>query len=68
MGSPFKRLAHPLHLNSHLKLLQWNCGGLRTSWGELRALLSAFSPACVALQETMLGDSTYSSPPGYLMI
>ena len=28
-------------------------------------MLSEFSPACVALQETMLGDSTYSSPPGY---
>ncbi|MPC64224.1 hypothetical protein E2C01_058335 [Portunus trituberculatus] len=35
--------------------LFWNCRGLRASWGELRALLSEFSPACVALQETRLG-------------
>ncbi|MPD06475.1 hypothetical protein E2C01_102289 [Portunus trituberculatus] len=27
--------------------------------------MSEFSKACVALQETMLGDSSYSSPPGY---
>ncbi|MPC68610.1 hypothetical protein E2C01_062812 [Portunus trituberculatus] len=44
---------------------QWNCRGLRASWGELWALLSEFSPTCVALQETMLGDNIYSSPPGY---
>ena len=28
-------------------------------------MLSRFSPACVCLQETMLGDQSHSSPPGY---
>ena len=28
-------------------------------------MLSEFSPACVALQETMLSGNTFPSPPGY---
>ncbi|MPC37595.1 hypothetical protein E2C01_031082 [Portunus trituberculatus] len=43
---------------------QWNCRGLRASWGELRALLSEFSPACVALQETMLALQTIPRTSG----
>ncbi|MPC52790.1 hypothetical protein E2C01_046668 [Portunus trituberculatus] len=37
---------------------QWNCRGLHASWWELRALLSEFFLTWVALQKTMLSDST----------
>ena len=45
--------------------LQWNCRGLRGSWVGLRVLISRYSPACICLQETMIGQSDYPSPPGY---
>ena len=45
--------------------LQWNCRGLRGSWVDLRVLISRYSPACICLQETMIGQSDYPSPPGY---
>ena len=46
-------------------IIQWNCRGLSSNWEELRFLISQYSPACICLQETMVGDGTPSGPPGY---
>lgn len=38
---------------------------MNSSWEELRILIARCSPACICLQETLLGDSNHPSPPGY---
>lgn len=45
--------------------MQWNCRGLRANWEELLSLIARYSPVCICIQETMVGESTPFGPPGY---
>lgn len=39
-----------------MSILQWNIQGYRAKYEELTSLIAQFSPACILLQETMLGN------------
>ena len=51
-----------------MSILQWNLCGYRSKYTELKKLLSDLSPACVCLQETMLGMYSPVPPSGYTII
>ena len=48
--------------------LQWNCQGYRAKYTDLIGLIREYSPLCVCLQETMLGDYTPTAPRGYTLL
>ena len=51
-----------------MSILQWNICGYRSKYPELKKLLTDLSPACVCLQETMLGQFTPTPPNSYTII
>ena len=53
------------NLGKFSALLQWNCQGLRAKYEELKLIMNHFSPLCVSLQETMLGDNRTPCPKEY---
>ena len=53
---------------SSLSILQWNICGYRAKYGELKKLLSDLSPACICLQETMLGNFNPKPPASYTLL
>ena len=48
-----------------MTILQWNCRGYRSNYGDLRNLLQIFNPTIVCLQESMLGTCSPRPPGGY---
>ena len=42
-------------MDSKISILQWNCQGLHAKFESLKALINEHFPACISLQETMLG-------------
>ena len=48
-----------------MTLIQWNCCGYRTRYGDLRNIIHQYQPVCILLQETMLGVTTPTPPQGY---
>lgn len=49
------------------KIIQWNCRGYRKNYPDIQSILQQYQPACVLLQETMLGQSKPSSPRNYAL-
>ncbi|GFT26352.1 putative RNA-directed DNA polymerase from transposon X-element [Trichonephila clavipes] len=45
--------------------ISWNCRGLRTRLDDLKSIISAYQPACVALQETFLKSPMTMQVRGY---
>lgn len=45
-----------------MKILQWNCRGYRRNYNDLSTLIANHQPACICLQESLLGD-THPRPP-----
>lgn len=45
--------------------IHWNCHGYSSNYGDLCNLLQTYQPACVLLQETMLGNRIPRPPGGY---
>lgn len=54
-----------LHFDS---FVQWNMQSYRTKFNELKLLLNKIHPACVALQETLIGDRTPHPPAQYRIL
>ena len=52
-------------MNSHYKILQWNCQGYRAKYEDLCKLLNQENPAIVILQETMLNHQPLRPPNSY---
>ena len=50
-----------------MSILQWNIRGFRANYHHLRILLADCAPACICLQETMLGDCRAEPPRGFRM-
>jgi len=48
-------------------IIQWNCRGYRSRYEEIREIIKENKPACICLQETMMGNETPVSPRGYNM-
>lgn len=48
-----------------MSLLQWNCRGYSSNYGDIITLLKDIKPMCVCLQETMLESRTPRPPQGY---
>ena len=48
-------------------LLQWNCRGYKSNYEDLLCLIHEYSPACILLQETMLGNKSPLPPSMYDM-
>lgn len=46
-------------------IIHWNCRGLFSNLEDLRSLLTKYSPTCVLLQETMIGNYQLFPPTGY---
>ena len=42
--------------NNKNNIIQWNIQSLKTKFSELKTLVKQFSPACVCLQETLIGN------------
>ena len=49
-------------------ILQWNVSGYRLRYPDLMKLISETSPACICLQETILGLTNPKLPTGYTLI
>lgn len=47
------------------QIIQWNCRGYRTRYGDIRHLLQQHQPISALLQETMLGSITPTPPQNY---
>ena len=50
-------------MDSMISILQWNCQGLHA---KFESLINEHSPACVSLQETMLGLKSFY-PRDYIL-
>ena len=50
-----------------MTIIQWNCRGYRSNYGDLINLIKYCSPECVCLQETILGDRIPHPPRGYFI-
>lgn len=48
-----------------MSILQWNCRGYYSNYGDLQKLIQDTSALCVCLQETLLGNKTPRAPQGY---
>jgi len=48
-----------------MSILQWNIRGYRANYGELINILRTYTPQCVCLQETLLGDRVPRPPQHY---
>ena len=46
-------------------IMQWNIQSLRTHFSDLKILLRDHAPACICLQETLVGDSSIMPPSQY---
>ena len=46
--------------------MQWNCQGLRAKYEELKMLINEFSPICISLQESMMGNVVAPCPTEYI--
>lgn len=51
-----------------MTILQWNLRGYRKRYPDLQKLIEATSPACICLQETMLGNFLPKPPTGYSIL
>ena len=51
--------------NSNPPIMQWNCRGIYSNYEELQHLLANFQPACICLQELILGQRDPPKPSGY---
>ena len=49
-------------------ILQWNLCGYRARYADLKKLITDTMPACICLQETMLGLTSPRPPAGYSLI
>ena len=47
-----------------MSVVQWNLQSYRTQFSDLKQLLSAIKPACICLQETLVGNKL-NPPSGY---
>ena len=47
-------------------IVQWNCQGLRAKWEEVKIIIYEKSPIIMALQETMMGNTTIPCPKEYI--
>jgi len=50
-----------------MTIIQWNIRGYRANYGELINLLRTYTPQCVCLQETLLGDRVPRPPQRYYL-
>ena len=48
-----------------MSLIQWNCCGYRARYNDIRNIIQQYQPACMFIQETMLGSRTPTPPRGY---
>ena len=46
-------------------IMQWNIQSLRTHFSDLKILLRDHAPACICLQETLVGNSSIMPPSQY---
>ena len=53
-------------MDSKISILQWNCQGLHAKFESLKVLINEHSPACISLQETMLGLKSFY-PRDYIL-
>ena len=50
-----------------MSILQWNMQIYRTKFVDLKVILNEYAPACMCLQETMIGNKIAHPPSGYLI-
>ena len=50
-----------------IKLIQWNCRGLKVSFNELLLLLTGLCPSIICLQETFLKPNDNLNIRGYTL-
>lgn len=48
-----------------MSVIQWNCRGYKSRYGDITRILRQSNPACLCIQESMLGLRTPTSPRGY---
>ena len=49
-------------------IIQWNIQSLKTKFNELKTILKNYSPVCVYLQETLIGNLNIYPPSGYIIV
>lgn len=50
-----------------MSILQWNCRGYRRNYSDFTTLLARYQPACICLQESLLGNTIPRPPQQYVI-